>query len=161
MRTRVPSLALISELRIWHWCELQYRSQARLRSGIAVAAVAVIPQPTAAALIPPLAWELPYAPDVALRKKFSWGWKDRNPHLGHLFLSDMVCEPFITVKRLSFPCWEKTVLSSSLPVFKNLKRCLALPLCAKNTYLCLCCLWPGTPTLIAWRDMLCGPGFNA
>ena len=39
MRTQVQSLALLSELRIWHCCELWCRSQTRLRSGIAVTAV--------------------------------------------------------------------------------------------------------------------------
>ena len=37
MRTRVPSLALLSGLRIQHCCELWCRSQTRLRSCIAVA----------------------------------------------------------------------------------------------------------------------------
>ena len=37
MRTQVRSLALLSGLRIWHCCELWYRSQTQLRSGVAVA----------------------------------------------------------------------------------------------------------------------------
>ena len=37
MRLKVQSLALLSELRIQRCCELWYRSQTRLRSGIAVA----------------------------------------------------------------------------------------------------------------------------
>ena len=39
MRTQVQSLALLSGLRIWGCCELGCRSQAWLRSGIAVAVV--------------------------------------------------------------------------------------------------------------------------
>ena len=39
MRTRVPSLALLRELRIWHYHELWCRSQTPLRSCIAVAMV--------------------------------------------------------------------------------------------------------------------------
>ena len=50
MRTQVQSLALVSELRIWHFCEL--------RCSLA-----------AAALIQPLAWEFPYAMDVALKRQ--------------------------------------------------------------------------------------------
>ena len=37
MRLWVQSLALLSGLRIWHYHELWYRSQTRLRSGIAMA----------------------------------------------------------------------------------------------------------------------------
>ena len=43
------------------------------RSGVAVA----VHRSAAAALIPPLAWELPYAPGAALkrkRKKLEQGW---------------------------------------------------------------------------------------
>ena len=50
MRIQVRPLALLSELRLWHFCELWYRL-------------------AAAALIWPLAWSRPYATDVALRKK--------------------------------------------------------------------------------------------
>ena len=39
MRLKVRSLVLLSGLRIWHCLERWYRSQARLRSGIAVAVV--------------------------------------------------------------------------------------------------------------------------
>ena len=62
MRMWVSSLALFSGLSIRHchnlWCE----SKIWLRSGVAVA-VAV-----AVALIPPLAWELPYATDMAINR---------------------------------------------------------------------------------------------
>ena len=54
----VPSLALLSGLGIWRCFELWSRSQMRLRSCIAVAA----------ALIQSLAWELPYAVGMALKK---------------------------------------------------------------------------------------------
>ena len=50
MRTQVRSPALLSGLRIWHCRELGYR-------------------PAATALIQPLAWELPYAVGVALKRQ--------------------------------------------------------------------------------------------
>ena len=56
MRTRVPSLALLSGLRILRCCELQCRWQTRLGSGVAVAPIR------------PLAWEPPYATGTALKK---------------------------------------------------------------------------------------------
>ena len=61
----VQSLALLRVLRIWHCCELLCRSQTWLRFGLlwlwhSLAAVAPIQ---------PLAWELPYAMDMALKKK--------------------------------------------------------------------------------------------
>ena len=61
----VRSLALISGLRIRHCRELQWRSQRRLRSCMAVAGG----RPAAVAPNQPLAWELPYASSVALKKK--------------------------------------------------------------------------------------------
>ena len=57
MRTQVRSPALLSGLRIWHCCELWCRSQMRFGSCVAVAP------------IQPLAWELPYAAGVALKKQ--------------------------------------------------------------------------------------------
>ena len=51
-RKQVQSLALLSELRIWHCHELWCRSQTRLGSGIAVAVVYGL---AATALIQPLA----------------------------------------------------------------------------------------------------------
>ena len=65
MRIQVQYLALLSGLRIWHCCKLQYRLQMQLGSHVAVAVV----QPVAAATIQPLAWELPYATGVALKGK--------------------------------------------------------------------------------------------
>ena len=65
MRMRVQSLAQLSELRIRPCHELWCRSQTRLRSDIAVAAV----RAAGAAPILPLAWELPYAAGVALKSK--------------------------------------------------------------------------------------------
>ena len=50
MRTQVRSLAFLSGLRIWCCCKLWYRSQMQLQ-------------------FDPLAWELPYAAGVALKKK--------------------------------------------------------------------------------------------
>ena len=60
-RTQVRSLALLSRLRIRRCRELWCRSQTRLGSGVAVAVAAV-------ALIRPLAWKLPYALGVALKR---------------------------------------------------------------------------------------------
>ena len=57
MRTLIQSLAPLRGLRILHCCELWYRSQLWLGSGIAVA-VAVA-----------LAQEFPYAAGAALKKK--------------------------------------------------------------------------------------------
>ena len=39
MSLQVRPLALLSGLRIWHCCELWYRSQTQLRSGVALASV--------------------------------------------------------------------------------------------------------------------------
>ena len=59
----IPGLAQwVKDLWIQRCCELRCRSQERLRSAIAVAVAA-------AALIHPLAWELPYASDAALKSK--------------------------------------------------------------------------------------------
>ena len=55
VRTWVPSLALLSGLRIQCCCKLQDRSQMQLRSSVAV--------------IQPLARELPYAADMAIEGK--------------------------------------------------------------------------------------------
>ena len=65
MRTQVQSQALLSGLRIWRFCELWGRSQMWLRSGVALAVAWAI----ATAPIQPLAWEFPYAADVAIRRK--------------------------------------------------------------------------------------------
>ena len=54
MRIRVQSLALLSELRIQHCCELWCKVPTQLGSGIAIL---------------PLAWELPYAVGTGLKKK--------------------------------------------------------------------------------------------
>ena len=57
MRTRIQSLALLSELRIWHcrglWCRLLW-----LWHWLA-----------AIALTGPLAWELPYASGTAIKRQ--------------------------------------------------------------------------------------------
>ena len=58
MRLQIPSLASLSGLRIWHCCELWCR-------------------PAAAALIQPLAWEIPYAACMALKSKIN-----RSSHCG-------------------------------------------------------------------------------
>ena len=57
MKTRVPSLASLSGLRISCCHKLRYRLQTWLGSGIAVAVVWA----SAASPIQPLSWELPYA----------------------------------------------------------------------------------------------------
>ena len=64
MRMRIQSLASLSGLRIRRCSKLQYRWQMWLRSGIAVA----VGKLAAAALIRLLAWELPYAEGVALKR---------------------------------------------------------------------------------------------
>ena len=65
MRMRVRSLASLSGLRIWRCPELWCRSQMKLRSPL----LWMWCRLTAAALIQPLAWELPYALGVALKGK--------------------------------------------------------------------------------------------
>ena len=62
---KVRSLALLSGLWIQHGCKLQHRSQMRLGSSVAMAVVYA----SSAALIHPLAQELPYAAGAALRRK--------------------------------------------------------------------------------------------
>ena len=62
MRMQVPSLALLSRLRICHCHELWCRSQMQLGSHVAAAVAA-------AALIQPLAREHPCAAGVALKSK--------------------------------------------------------------------------------------------
>jgi len=57
MKMQVRSLALVRELRLQCCCELWCRWQSVLRSCIAVAVAWL----AAAALIRPLAWEMPYA----------------------------------------------------------------------------------------------------
>ena len=63
MRMQVPSLALLTVLRIQHGSELQCRSQTWLRSSIAVVWYRLT------ALIRPVAWELPYAAGTAIKKQ--------------------------------------------------------------------------------------------
>ena len=60
---KIPSLASLSGLRIWHFPELWCGSQLGLRYGIAVAVA------QAAAPIWPISWELLYVMGVALKKK--------------------------------------------------------------------------------------------
>ena len=62
---RVPSLALLSGLRIQRCSELWGRSQVRFRSGIAV----LWRRPAATAPIGPLAWEPPYAVGSAPKRQ--------------------------------------------------------------------------------------------
>ena len=64
MRTQVPSLASLSGLRVWCCHELWCRLKTWLRSCIAL----VWCRPAAAAPFQPLAWELPYAEDEALKR---------------------------------------------------------------------------------------------
>ena len=65
MRMRVRSLALLSGLGIWHCHEVWCRSQMQLRSCVAVAVVRL----AVTAPIQSLAWEFPYAADVALKRQ--------------------------------------------------------------------------------------------
>ena len=66
MRTQVGSLASLSGLMIQHCHELWCRSQMQLGSGVDVAVVCLAT--VATALIQPLAWELPCAKGVALKR---------------------------------------------------------------------------------------------
>ena len=61
----VPSLASFSELRIQRGHKLQYRSQMRLGSGVAM----VVAKASAAALTRPLTWKLPCTMGTAIKKK--------------------------------------------------------------------------------------------
>ena len=65
MRIQVRPLASLSGLRIWHCHELWYRSQMWLGSTL----LWLWYRPAGAALIRPLAWEIPYAPGLALKSK--------------------------------------------------------------------------------------------
>ena len=67
MRIRVGSLARLSGLRVQRCCKLWHRLQMRLRSGVALAVASA----AVAALIRPLAQELPYATGVAIKRKKS------------------------------------------------------------------------------------------
>ena len=67
MRTKVCFLASLSGLRVLHCCELCCRLQVQLRSGIAVAVAWAADAATA--LIPPLAWEPPYAAGTVFKKE--------------------------------------------------------------------------------------------
>ena len=65
MRMQVRTLALLSGLRTWHCRELWCRWQTWLGSGM----VWLWHGLAAAALIGPLAWELPYAVGTALKRQ--------------------------------------------------------------------------------------------
>ena len=65
VRIQVGSLTLLSGLRIWCCSKLWCRSRTWLRSGVAEAGA----QALAAALIQPLAQELEYAIDAAIKRK--------------------------------------------------------------------------------------------
>ena len=65
MRLQVRFQALLSGLRIQHCCELWYRSQMWLRSGVLLWLWC---RPTAIGPIGPLAWEPPYAEVSVLEK---------------------------------------------------------------------------------------------
>ena len=65
MKMWVQTLASLCGLRIQHCSKLQRRSQKQFRSGIAV----TVTQASAAALIRPLAQELPYANGAAVKRK--------------------------------------------------------------------------------------------
>ena len=65
MRMWVQFLVLLSELRIWRCHELWCRSKMWLKSSVAV----VVAVASTYISVGPLAWELLYAADVALKKK--------------------------------------------------------------------------------------------
>ena len=80
MRIQVQSLASFSGLRIQRCCKRQHRSWMQLRSSIAVAGVGprlgldpvllwLWYRPASAAPIWPLAWELPYAAGVTIKRR--------------------------------------------------------------------------------------------
>ena len=77
MRIWVQSLALLSGLRIWHCRKLRCRSQMRLGSCVAVAP------------IQHLAWKLPYAISVAIKKKKNQGFCN---HLLHNWYLEISCD---------------------------------------------------------------------
>ena len=88
MRMRVRYLASLSGLRIWHFSELQCRSQTQLGSEAVVWAGGTAP-------IGPLAWELPYASDAALKrqkkkKKKGGGLYDKTQIFQQVLLHDSV-----------------------------------------------------------------------
>ena len=74
MRIRVQPLPLLSGLRIWHCCELWCRSQTLLGSVL----LWLWCRPAPIAPIGPLAWELLYARDMALKRQKKK--KDLNRH---------------------------------------------------------------------------------
>ena len=65
MRMQVPSLALLTGLRIWHCmrCSIGYRC------GLDLALLWLWCRPVALAPIRPLAWALPYAVGAALKRQ--------------------------------------------------------------------------------------------
>ena len=65
VRMWVQPLASLSGLRIWCYCKMQCSLQMWLRFGVPMAVAYV----AAAALIRPLAWELPCAAGVAIKRK--------------------------------------------------------------------------------------------
>ena len=65
MRMQVQYLASLGGLRIWCCHKMQCWLQVQLRSSVAVA----VTKATAVALIRLLAWELPYAMGVAVKRK--------------------------------------------------------------------------------------------
>ena len=72
VRMRVRSLASLHGCRIWHCRKLWHRLQMCLGSSVAVA----VAQASAAALIQPLAQELPHATGVTVKRKRKKGKKD-------------------------------------------------------------------------------------
>ena len=70
IRIWVRSLSLLVGLRIQHCYKPWHGSQMQLRSRVAVA----VAQASAAALIHPVAWELPSASDVAVKRQKKWVW---------------------------------------------------------------------------------------
>ena len=65
---RVPSLASLGGAGILHCHEVWCRSHMR-RRGLDSALLWLWSRPAAVALIPPLAWELPYAMGVTLKRQ--------------------------------------------------------------------------------------------
>ena len=81
---QVQSLALISGLRIRLCCKLLHESEMWIRSGMAV-----VYRLAAAAPIRPLAWKLPYAMGMALKRQTDTDRQTDTHSLGKFFLASM------------------------------------------------------------------------
>ena len=95
MRTQIQFLALLGGLRIWHSCELWYRSQMQLRSCIAVAVVWV--SSCSSDSVPSLGTSMSWVQPLKKKKR----------KLRHAFL------PFQSLQLLFLFCFTALVRNSS------------------------------------------------